>query len=199
MARSSPAPGSARSRRGPGTRRWPRRRRARPRARRGGARFLGGSAGPGADSEDRMVRRDRAELVVGGVRSDAPEELADLPLPAREIRAQDGGLVVVGHLSGGEVLPPLTPEQAPLAPDAEVSHPLRVSTWRDEIAIPLQIQRIDRCAMRVAGLSPPDLQHAGPGEGQAEPGQAGDEGVEHMGGEPARALKVLRDDAIVPG
>src|SRR4051794_40342114 len=146
-----------------------------------------------------MVRRNRPELVVRRVRSDAAEELADLPLPAREVCAQDGGLVVVGHLYGGEILRPLTPEQAPLAPDAEVSHPVRVSTRGDEVAIPVQIQRIDRGPMRLAGLSPPDLQHARSREGQTEAGQARDEGIEHVGGEPTRALKVLRDDAIVSG
>ena len=51
-----------------------------------------------ADLEDRVLRSGCEQFVVGGVGADTVEELADLPLPAAEVGAQDLGLVGVVDL-----------------------------------------------------------------------------------------------------
>jgi hypothetical protein len=90
-----------------------------------------------------MVGRDAPELGVGGVRSDAGEEGADFPLPAFEVCAQDRDLVVVGQFDCSEALCAPTEEHAALALGAEVSDPLRMPAWGDEVSRALESQRID--------------------------------------------------------
>src|SRR6266545_3326109 len=48
--------------------------------------------------ERRVVRRDRPQLFVGGVRADAAEEDADLGLPPFQVRAQHRHLGVIAEL-----------------------------------------------------------------------------------------------------
>ena len=81
-----------------------------------------------------MPGRNAPKLSVGGVRSDAAEECADFPFPALEVGAQDRDLVVVGQFDRSEALRTPTEEQATLALGTEVSDPLRVPAWRDEVA-----------------------------------------------------------------
>src|SRR4051794_12603232 len=100
-----------------------------------------------------MVGRDAQELGVGGVRSDAREERADLPFPALEVGAQDRDLaVVVGKFHRGEALCPPTDEQAAHALGTEVADPLRVPARSDEVAPVLERQQIDRGTPWLAGL-----------------------------------------------
>jgi hypothetical protein len=115
-----------------------------------------------------MVGRDAPELGVGGVRSDAVEEGADFPLPAFEVCTQDRDLVVVWQFDRSKALCAPTEEQAALALGAEVSDPLRMPAWRDEVARALESQHIDRSAAGLAGLASADFEDAGSRDAQSD-------------------------------
>lgn len=106
----------------------------------------GASLGDAFDAEDRMAGRDAPQVGVGGLRSDAAEECADLPFPALEVVAQDRNLVVVGQPGRSEALSTPTEQKAALASGTEVADPLRVPAWRDEVAGALESQEVDRTA-----------------------------------------------------
>jgi len=63
------------------------------------------------DPEDRVVRGDREQLVVGGVRADSLEEHPDFELPLLEVGAQHARPVLDRHLRGGEPLDPAADPQ----------------------------------------------------------------------------------------
>src|SRR5215218_5335419 len=105
-----------------------------------------------ADPEDRVVGRDPAELVVRRVGSHPVEELPDLPLPAPQVLAQERRLLVVGQLGGRELLGPAPHQEAALALRPQVAHPLGVPTRRDQVALPLERQQVDRRAPRLPRL-----------------------------------------------
>src|SRR5215207_3419131 len=141
-----------------------------------------------------MVGRDAPELGVGGVRSDAPEECADLPFPALEVGAQDRDLVViVGQFDRSEALRAPTEEQAALALRTEVSDPLRVPAWRDEVARAFESQQIDRSVPCFARLASADLEDPGSRDAHSATRERGHGAVEHVRGEPAGTLVALSD------
>src|SRR6266542_1628027 len=134
-----------------------------------------GLLGCGFEAEDGMVGGDAAQLLLGGVRSDAAEEDAHLSLPALQVRAQDRWLVVVGDLRGAKWLAPATEPEAALSTDAEVAAPL------------------------TAG-APADLEDARAEHADPELCQAGDKAVEDVSCEPAGALimRLFSHAATVP-
>src|SRR6266536_876287 len=147
-----------------------------------------------------MVVGDAAQLLLGGVRSDAAEEDAHLSHPALQVRAQDRWLVVVGDLRGAKWLAPATEPEAALSTDAEVADPLGVAAGGDQIARAFEGEQVDGVAAPLtagarAGLEDASAEHADP-----ELCQAGDKAVEDVSCEPAGALimRLFRHAATVP-
>ena len=66
---------------------------------------------------------------------------------------------MVGQIDRSEALRTPTEEQATLALGTEVSNPVRVPAWRDEVAPALKRQQIDRGAPWLAGLASTYFQH----------------------------------------
>src|SRR4029453_16819614 len=73
---------------------------------------------------------------------------------------------------------------------AEVTHPLRVPAWRDEIARAVECQRVDGRSTRCSRLTAADLENARAPEADAGAGQASDDAVEDVSGEPVGSLVV---------
>src|SRR4051794_39159382 len=80
--------------------------------------------GTSADPEHRIPGRDRGDRLVGRVGTDALEELAALPLPPPQVRAEDLGLVGVVHLVERERLDPTTDPQLAGPGGTQVADPL---------------------------------------------------------------------------
>ena len=106
------------------------------------------------DAEDRMVGRDPHEFTGGRVGADASEELADLPLPATEVLAQDRLLLGVRNLDRPERLASAPEQQIPAPSYAEIANPLRVPARRDEVAIPVKSEQIDGRPPGLSSLRP---------------------------------------------
>src|SRR5260221_13837815 len=136
-----------------------------------------------------MVRGDAAQLLVAGVGPDAAEEGADLPLPLLQVGAEQGRPLALRDLGRGEPPALAAPDGAPAAADAHVPHPLGVAAGRDQVAVALELERVDRGLPPLAALSPLHFQHPRPGDADPQPRQAGDDPVEDMLGEPARLLE----------
>src|SRR4051812_38289333 len=90
--------------------------------------------GTSADPEHRVPRCDRDDRLVGRIGTDALEELADLPLPPAQVRAEDLGLVGVVHLVERERLDAPTDPQLTGSGGAQVADPLRLAARGDEVA-----------------------------------------------------------------
>src|SRR4029077_7257452 len=106
-----------------------------------------------------MVGRDALELGGRRLRPDAVEELTDLPLPAPQVLAKDPLLVGVRDLVRAEALSPAAEEKAAVnAGGAEVPHPLSLAPRRDEIALPLHREHVDRRAPRLSARAPAYLE-----------------------------------------
>ena len=103
-------------------------------------------SGTGAfDHEDGVLGRDGAELLVGRVGADAVEELADFPLPAAQVGAEHVELLVVGQLASRVNISVCRPEpQLAAAGDAEVAHPLRDASGRDEVRCAVDVEQVHR-------------------------------------------------------
>src|ERR1700710_654146 len=94
--------------------------------------------------EHRETRRDRCQLLVGGVRVEALEELAYLPGPLAQVLPQHRSLLVIAQLDGGERLdPPANPKLAG-AGCPQVAHPLGDAARGDQVALAVQRQWFDR-------------------------------------------------------
>src|SRR5947209_8644331 len=138
-----------------------------------------------------MVRRDAAQVGVARLRTDTAEEDADLGLPPLEVGPQHRNLVVVRQLHRGERL--AAPAQLELAGtgDAQVAHPLGVTARRDEVALAVVGQQVDRSRARYAAGAPAHDEHPRPPHGDPGAGQDGDGTVEDVAREPPR-LHVTR-------
>jgi hypothetical protein len=119
-----------------------------------------------------------------------PKTIADLPLPALEVPAQDRWLVVVGDLGRAERLLAAAEQQAALAAGAEVADPLGVAAGGDQVALTARGEQVDRTAAPLAAAAPAHLEHARAGQADARPRQPGDHAVENVAPEPARLLVV---------
>src|SRR5262249_17912692 len=117
---------------------------------------------------------------------DAAEELTDLPLPPLQVPTENGLLLVVGDLGGGEPFAMPAEEKLPLTGDAEVPYPLRVAARRDEVPRPVERQNVQRVAARRSRLAAPHLEHARAPDADAEPRRRGNDPVEDVAREPAR-------------
>lgn len=114
-----------------------------------------------------MVRGDAAQLSIRGIRADAAEEDAHLGFPLAEIGAQDRDLLVVGKLAGHEPLGMPPQAQLPFSRHAKVSHPLGVTTRRNEVLDVVQGQQVDRRGAPLTALPPANGED--PGAVDAEP------------------------------
>lgn len=132
-----------------------------------------------------MVGRDPPKLLGRRVWPYSIEELSDLPLPVAEVRTQDRLLLRVGQFDGGEVLAATAEQQMPFACDAEVAHPLSVTTRRDQVANAVQSQRVDRVPSRLAALTTVDFEDPRSPRAQAKPSRARNQRVQYLAVEPA--------------
>jgi hypothetical protein len=96
------------------------------------------------DLEDRVVRGDRQQLVVGAVRSDAVEELTDLPLPSTQIRPQDRRLVPIVQFLHTDGLGASADAQRALARGAHVQYPVGLAAWGHEVPATVDVQDVHR-------------------------------------------------------
>src|SRR5262249_4826303 len=112
------------------------------------------------------------------------EELADLPLPAAEVGAQDHLLLGIGELGGTEVLAAPAEEQAALARGAEGAHPLGPAPRGYEGPVDPRREHVDRLAARVGGPATPELEDARPPDADPCAGERGDKSVHDVAGEP---------------
>src|SRR5680860_188865 len=151
------------------------------------ARLRRARRGGGLDSEDGMVGTDAAQVVVRRVGTDAAEEDADLGLPAFEVGAQGGRLLVVGELCRSERLRVPADAQLPSSRRPHVAHPVRLTASRDEVAIPFVRQEIDGRRSPLAALAAAHAQLARPPDAETGPSEHGDDPVEDVLREPARA------------
>ena len=121
----------------------------------------------------------------------AVEEGADLPFPLLQVGAQKRRLLVVERArlaANSSVRRPS--DQAPVAADPQVAHPLRVAArCRPGSGCPRRSSRLTGRAPPLAALAPFDFQYARAGDADAEPGQRGDDPVEDVLGEPAGLLE----------
>src|SRR5690242_9622865 len=138
-----------------------------------------------------MVGCNAAQLLVGGVRADAPEEGANLELPLFQVGAKQRRLFVVGELDGTKWLSAPADAQPPLAAGAKVLDPLRMTAGRNQVLRAIVAQEVDRGLSPLTGLSPLYLEHARSVHADAEARQPSDEPVEDVGRKPARTLVVL--------
>ena len=92
-----------------------------------------------------MVRSDAAELAVRRLGADTFEEDPDLGLPPTEIGTKDLDLLVVSEFGRPERFRTATHTQLALASDAEVAHPLSLTTRRHQIPVCLDREQVDRC------------------------------------------------------
>ena len=169
----------ARSRRGASSPRFERRQSVFATA---GVRFSGRAA------ETRVARRDAPQLLVRRVRANALEEDTDLGLPPLQVRPQQPRLHVVGELGCGERLAaPAEQERALTAARTEVPHPLGLASRCHKVALAFKGQKVDRHPSRLAARAAAHLEHARAEHAHAEPGEARDDPVEHVAGEPAGA------------
>src|SRR4051812_35280664 len=99
--------------------------------------------GTSADPEHRIPGRDRGDGLVGRIGADALEELADLPLPLAQVRAEDLDLVGVGHLVERERLDPTANPQLTGPGGAQVAHPLGLASRSDEVAGAVVVEQVD--------------------------------------------------------
>src|SRR5262249_10066266 len=115
---------------------------------------------------------------------DSGEELRDLPLPAPQILTQDRFPFSHRHLDGPEALAAVSEQQLALAGRAQVSHPLRLPPWRDEIAAATARKQIDWHAARLAAPPAPHLQDPRAPETDPHPRGRGHQPVEYPAIEP---------------
>lgn len=135
-----------------------------------------------------MLGRGASQLLSRGIWPNAVEEHTDLKPPALQVGTQDGWLLVIRKLDSGEMLAARTNQQAALPAGSQVAHPLCVPARRDEVALTFECEEIHRSATRLTGGPPPHLQHARAEQADAKAGQTAHGRIEHMTGEPARAL-----------
>src|SRR5689334_19950631 len=136
------------------------------------------------DREDRVVQRDPIEVGVRRFGPDSVEELSDFPLPAAQILAQHLSLRVVGDLACAELLPPPPDQEIAFTGDAQIAHPLRVAAWCDQVAGAVEGQDVHGCPVRPSRLAAAYLEDARSPHADPRAGQAGDEPVEDIPGEP---------------
>jgi hypothetical protein len=139
-----------------------------------------------------MVRCDPPQLFGRRIRTDAAEELTDLPLPAFEVRAEDRLLVGVRNLRGGEMFLAAAEEKVTLACDSKVANPLRVAARRNEIPRPVERQQVDRRAPRLARLSATHFENARTPDAEPESRRSGHDAVEDVSREPVGCDVSLR-------
>src|ERR1700742_2345986 len=140
------------------------------------------------DAEDGVVGGDAAEVGVGGVGADTFEEGADLPLPLFEVGAKDLWLLVVGDLGDRELLGLAADQPAPAA-DPDVPHPLGVAAGRDQVALAVQGEWVDRRLPPLAALATLNFEHPRAGKAEARLAEQRDQRVEDVLGEPTRLLE----------
>src|SRR4029450_1509370 len=104
-------------------------------------------------AKDRVVGCDPPNVPGGRVGADAAEELTDLPFPAAEIGAQDRFPFIVGNLHADEAFASPTEEEFALTGDAEVPHPLRVTSGRNEVPASAEGREVDRRWARLPRLA----------------------------------------------
>src|SRR5207248_11681391 len=123
------------------------------------------------------------QLVVGGLRTDPAEEHADLGLPSVQVRAQDLDLLSVRNLDGGEPLPSPAHDQLSMARSTQVAYPLGMAARRDEIALVVVCQQVDRRRPGQPGRAAGDDEDPRSPHRDADAGEPGDHAVEHVLGE----------------
>jgi hypothetical protein len=110
-------------------------------------------------------------------------------------RIQDPGSVRlsfnVRDLERRKGLAPPPEQQVPAAGDAKVPNPLRVPARRDEVAIPVEREQVDRRPSGLPALPTGHLEHTRPRNADPEAGEPCHRAVEHVTGEPTR-LAVMR-------
>src|ERR1022692_211496 len=111
-----------------------------PAARAAGQRHSGKST----DLEDRVAGSHLEQLRVRSIGSDTVEEHAHLELPPLQVSAQDLRLLTISQFGGSELLGLPAHPQLAAASGAQVPHPLRLATRRDQVAAPVAGQDVDR-------------------------------------------------------
>ena len=109
---------------------------------------------------ERGWRRDGEELFVGGVGANPVEEGADLELPALQVGAEHGDLLVVAELAAAERLDLLPHPQLAGASGPEVADPLALTARRDQVAPTVELEQVDRDGAPLAARAPLDGEHA---------------------------------------
>jgi hypothetical protein len=145
----------------------------------------------GPDLEDRVLGRDAAHLLVRRVWTDALEEWAHLPLPSPQVGAQDRWFVLVRHLGRRERLAATSHQKSARSARPEVSRPLRVAAWGDEVQPAVKGEHVDGRAPELTARAPGDLEDTRSGDADSETRQGRNDRVEQMPGEPVGATVVL--------
>src|SRR5262249_39990016 len=128
----------------------------------------------------RVTAGDAQQVAVRRRRADALEEAIHLEAPALEVGTQDGRLLRIDQLDGAERLAPPPETQLSAARGPQVADPLRLAARRDEVALPVADQEIDRHDAPLARLPSAHGEVARSPQADSEPGEEARDGVEDL-------------------
>src|SRR5712691_11672059 len=154
------------------------------------------ACGSSDDPKHRMVWCPPSQLLVRGVGVHA-EEPPRLPLPPAQVSAQHRWFHLVRELGYPDLLTPSADLQLRHTGRAQVTHPLRLAAWGQEIPCALDLDRIHWHLLHLTRLPPAHGQHMCATHTESQLGQGYDERIDHARRHGVRLLIVCHGCSLL--